>query len=362
LRPALYAALALLTLRLVAWLFGWRESLSVGGERFALSLLHVPAAVLIQATLLLALARRWRASQGGGRGSHRTATTRAWGDLAALASIAACLWLIPAFAVSDFGLLLLNLPVLLLALAGVAWALARTLDARGAHLRGAWLRWGSAGLLGLYLLPVCLPPALRVLVDGLRACTSAEQELELASNRNWLRVLEFAAPAELRSVARRQSEELAVMAAVLQAYTRGPLAGRGYFASEVSPHIQATALREHVPAVFVAAEWGVLGTLGLLFLYLALAGCGVAWLPTDEDLDARATRPAQAGLVALLGTLTLAVPSVYMLLANYRLVLFTGKNAYLLGLDSTADVLETLLLAVLVAAATAYVRDAREDA
>ena len=35
---------------------------------------------------------------------------------------------------------------------------------------------------------------------------------------------------------------------------------------------------------------------------------------------------------------------LYMVLANYGLVLFTGKNVYLLGLDSVGDVLESLAL------------------
>jgi Na+/H+-dicarboxylate symporter len=48
-------------------------------------------------------------------------------------------------------------------------------------------------------------------------------------------------------------------------------------------------------------------------------------------------------------------------LANYRLTLFTGKNPYLLGLDSTADVLEALVLAVLVGLGAAVARDAEEE-
>lgn len=363
LRPSVCAALLLLGLRVVlAWLLGWRESLSVGGERFALSLLHVPAAVLVQSALLLALARRWRAGAAFRRGPRDAAHMRVWGDLLAVAIVALALWVLPALAVSDFGLALLNLPVLLLGLLGVGWSLAGAPDRGGFAGRVVWLRRVASVLLAGYLLLVCAPPALRWVVSGVRWMTSAEQELDLASNRNWLRVLEFAAPAELRAVGRRQSEELAVMTAVLHAYTHGPLLGRGYFASEVSPHIQATALREHVPAVFVAAEWGLAGTLGLLLLYLALAGGGAAWWPDENEIDATEPRTARAGHVALLGTLTLALPSVYMLLANYRLVLFTGKNAYLLGLDSTADVLEVLLLAVLVAMASARVRDAREAA
>ena len=42
--------------------------------------------------------------------------------------------------------------------------------------------------------------------------------------------------------------------------------------------------------------------------------------------------------------LTFAMAGVYMLLANYGWVLFTGRNVYLFGLDSVSDALESMVL------------------
>jgi hypothetical protein len=42
-----------------------------------------------------------------------------------------------------------------------------------------------------------------------------------------------------------------------------------------------------------------------------------------------------------------------MVLANYGLVFFTGKNVYLLGLDSVSDALEGMVLLALGAAGVA---------
>jgi len=83
-----------------------------------------------------------------------------------------------------------------------------------------------------------------------------ETELALESERNYLRLLAFAYPARLEQVARRSSEELAVMSAVMRRYTSGPFAGRGWFGSELSPHIRATALREHAPPVLLERMLG----------------------------------------------------------------------------------------------------------
>ncbi|HEX9736843.1 MAG TPA: hypothetical protein VGG06_33165, partial [Thermoanaerobaculia bacterium] len=159
-------------------------------------------------------------------------------------------------------------------------------------------------------------------------------------------------------VARRTSEELAVMSAVMRRYTSGPFAGRGWFGSELSPHIRATALREHAPAVFVAAEWGLAGVLGLLLVYGVVGAAGRA-LPAWAG-DERGPPSSYWGTASYLAALTVAIPSVYMLLANYRLTLFTGKNVYLLGLDSTADVLEVFLLTALFAFGASVVGEEEE--
>ena len=49
-------------------------------------------------------------------------------------------------------------------------------------------------------------------------------------------------------------------------------------------------------------------------------------------------------LLGALAMLTFAMAGVYMVLANYGWVLFTGKNVYLFGLDSVSDALESMVL------------------
>jgi hypothetical protein len=73
---------------------------------------------------------------------------------------------------------------------------------------------------------------------------------------------------------------------------------------------------------------------------------------TAEPIDRSGPFPAMAAAMLLL---TLVCAGLYMVLANYGLVFFTGKNVYLLGLDSVSDTLEAILLlagaAALLAAA-----------
>ncbi len=333
------ARIALMTL-------GFRESLPLGGQRFALTLAHVPAAILVEAAYLVWL---WRRLAERGR--------RAGADLVPGAALAGGPWILPALFVSDLGLALLNLPVFLLAWASVTAIGGRRL----AEDEPLGRRWGwhltPAALLAVYLLVAAFPLGARALI----ALIPPETVLELESERNYLRLLEFAYPEALEKVARRNSEELSVMSTVMRAYTSGPFGGRGVFATELSPHIEATALREHAPAVLVAAEWGLAGTIGLVLLFAVAAAAGrfAIWRTEERWLEPGEGADGYGGTVAALAALTFAVPSVYMVLANYQLTLFTGKNAYLLGLDSTADVLEVLVLVSLFAAgAVAWRREA----
>ncbi len=351
------APLAFLLARGALFFAGFRESVPVAGRRFALSLIHVPSAVLLEAGYLVWLWRRRAESE-----------RPLWRDLAPAAAILVGVWLGPAGLVSDLGLALLHVPVFLFALTWVSLAGVR-LGRRAARSRDpVWrrlaLRVAEQGprlapvlalalVLGFVTLPLLTQAALAVLPKSAR--------LGLESERNYLRLLEFAAPTELRRVARRESEELAIMSSVMRKYTASPVGGRGYFNSEISPHIRSTALREHAPAVFVACEWGVLGTAGLLLLYAVLAASGspaAPWFGAHPWRNRRSS--GYGGAVACLAALTLAVPSVYMVLANYQLTLFTGKNAYLLGIDSAADMLEAAALAVLVALGSAVTRDGEE--
>lgn len=336
-------------LRVLLLMLGFRESLQLGGQRFALSLLHVPVALLLEAAYLLWL---WRRIAGRGRLLAR--------DLLPALAVVLGTWLVPALFVSDLGLALLNVPVFLLALTLLTLASGRRLSEE-AHLGRGWgLHLAPAVVLGLYLAVAAFPLGARALLGLI----PAETETALESERNYLRLLAHANRQRLAGVARRDSEELSVMSTVMRAYTAGPFGGRGYFHSELSPHIEATALREHAPAVFVAAEWGLAGTIGvvLLFLVAARSGRGGDWRDETRWLDPGTGSEGFWAAAAALAALTFALPSIYMVLANYQLTLFTGKNAYLLGLDSTADVLEVLALTALVALGTAVAREEEEEA
>ncbi|MEM9595440.1 MAG: hypothetical protein AAGD06_14295 [Acidobacteriota bacterium] len=332
-------------LRLGLVVAGFRESLQLG-SRFALTLVHIPLALALQALFLVWL---WRRSEGRGR--------LLWRDLVPAAVFVLGSWLAPALVVSDLGLALLNVPVFLLALTLVSLDLRRRLGATGPEARR---HWAPAVALTFAVVFVALPAGARVLLATVDAVVPDAIMAGLESERNYLRLLDFAYPQRLEEVARRTSEELAVMSAVLRVYTTAPLGGRGWPHTEISPHIRATALREHVPAVFVASQWGLLGTAGLVLVLLVAMAAAPPLLPGRLDDDALFPDLREAGLWSPLGSLaalTLALPSLYMVLANYRLALFTGKNAYLLGLDSTADVLEALLLASLAMVGAAAARD-----
>ena len=176
--------------------------------------------------------------------------------------------------------------------------------------------------------------------------------------------------------------------------------GSGMYGGQISPEIVATSTREHTTSALLASEWGLPGTTALLLL-LVVSTVGVhrtlnlrqpeataatpafvllmgmpllatvvpppadrlivglvlvavaAWLlrPLRWPGTGGARLPAEtwteigpAWLLGALAMLTFAMAGVYMLLANYGWVLFTGRNVYLFGLDSVSDALESMVL------------------
>lgn len=75
--------------------------------------------------------------------------------------------------------------------------------------------------------------------------------------------------------------------------------------------------------------------------------------PADEPASPAGLPPE--GVLALATLFTVALAGLYMILANYGLTFFTGKNVYLLGLDSVGDALESLALLGMAALALGYV-------
>jgi hypothetical protein len=291
--------------RILLLLFGFKESATLAGGRISLSAIYIPAACILEGLFL----------------AHVAHLRRPY--LRDALFIILLLWIIPSLLTSDIGLALLNVPVFVLLLLA--------LDARKRVLR--------ALVLAIIVL-VAGAPLLRL---ALPLISNEETLLGLASDSNYARFLHFAAPERLQELATKRGESLAITSAILQQYIRSGLFGRGYGHSEVTIHLGDTALRDFAPAVFVAAEWGLAGTMAIVVTYLLFAF--LAWRLIQPPLRSVKTAVFIAAVAA--GTITVA--SIYMILANHELVLLTGKNAYLLGLDSAGDVIETFALLLLVA-------------
>jgi hypothetical protein len=80
-------------------------------------------------------------------------------------------------------------------------------------------------------------------------------------------------------------------------------------------------------------------------------GAGAEPPSGEPESSDEASAPSFPAFVAVGATVTMALAGLYMVLANYGFVFFTGKNVYLLGLDSVGDLLESAALFTMAAAA-----------
>jgi hypothetical protein len=324
--------------------FGIRESYT-GAGRVALSLVHIPGAIALEGSYLVWL---WHSiSEGRVRGQHL------WPAL----PIVVFVWVVPAMLVSDIGLMLLNVPVFAVAVLLLLYRGRSRFHGLHAN-RKNWRLSLPLGLVALGAVFGVLGVAASPLLEGAVGVMSTFGGREsLESDRNYLRVLGFISTDELRAVGRRKSDELGIMHAVMDRYALAGVSGRGYFQTEVSPHVRATAFREHVPSAFVVSEWGHFGILAMTICFVVLALLTMNAMPWESPSWNSGLPHERSGTVAALASLTLATASLYMLAASYGLTLFTGKNVYFYGLDSLGDALESALLTIVTAAGLSRARE-----
>ena len=396
--------LALLAGRVALDLIGWREGIELGGTRIAVSVVYTPAVLLALAYLTSGWVARLQAEAPAAR-RHAFATGLLdIGAFLALAFVAVGFW------ISDFGIALATAPGALLAL---AWIGARVVGDAALGRRAA-----LAALVPLMLFAaVQAAPALLAPAWAADAPTAEAARLN-DWNRNELLLLERGDPQTLRLIGQRRSEALAVMRETMRSYTRRNWFGRGFLDGRVSPEIQETATREHAVSALLASQWGLAGTTGLVLLLCALFAPAVAaggappagaartigrvalpllagfllagWLlpaphgamlvavvalaavapavepalrrrprATSSSSNHESAEPPSSSFRAHAGALfvlTIACAGLYMVLANYGLVFFTGKNVFLFGLDSVSDTLEGLVLLAGAAALLAMPR------
>jgi hypothetical protein len=168
---------------------------------------------------------------------------------------------------------------------------------------------------------------------------------------NRARLLQLLAPERLTAVGAASTENLRVLAAHLSDYT-SPVLGRGYMKNAPLGAIVAPVhLSDNVSAVHLMSDFGRVSAAAYLALLAALvAGC--AKLTRDAGSDWRRL----AGLLALSVLFGVAA---YVILANLQLVLFTGRNVYLMAAASGSDLLEGLTLFALAFFGLAGLREAR---
>jgi hypothetical protein len=294
-------ALAMTLLRILGASLGIRERLPTEPP-IAISLVYTPLCVVTYAMLAAVWAQR--------------AMRPLVGYAIAWTTYLALVFPVTGFVVSDLGLLLVGLPFVL-------DGYFRAVDRFG-HWRPAavvaLLFVAAAGLLFLNLGAESPGAAIRV------------------QDRNVLRLVAAFHPASLREGGDLDSERLAIMVNSMRAYVES--GGKGYLGADVHPVIRPTALREHVTSVFVGGDFGWWGLAAVFFVYLVPVVVGTLYDPR-RDADAAAAWRVLTGRFALF---VFGLVSMYMVLANANLGIFTGKNVYLLGLDSVSDVLEGAVL------------------
>lgn len=334
----LAVALVLLRLVLLGGL-GAKEAISLGGMRVALSVFFVPAYLLLfsQACLLL-----WREKEGAGGLPTRVVTRFAL----------VTLWLFGCQAftagiVSDLGMFLYFVPMaLVLSLVGLGalWeGVVRSLRVSKEELKAQkpWLASVAGFGLMLPLLMMFLvfaaPKALLNAWPGMTGELSSDEEL--VTDSTLLRVLQFAQEDYLINLGTDTAERIAQDHAIMANYAHRGLFGEGYLQVDVLSAKAVTALNDNVSAVFIFAQFGVVGALAVMLAYLAVLA---------SSLGARERINSLTSWLSLMAGMSFALVSLYMMAANYGLLPFTGRNMYLLGLNSWSDVAESFALLFLI--------------
>jgi hypothetical protein len=305
--------LAMLGIAVVFRLAGAGEALRVAGMRFPLALFYNPVYLLLQCYYLLQLNR---ASQGE-KNPETLKQVFHWLSRIVLSLL---VFLVISFLMADLGFFLLYcLPVLFL-LFGTAALLLSQYE----------LRWKGAGLI------TALPLALMFL--GLFSTSAIDRIVphSYLDNRYVERILLAVDPGVLEESGLIAAEKQLGHKRTFLAYSHAGFTGAGYMERPISSALAATALNDNVPSVFLLNDFGLAGFAGVLLVLLLWIYLWMAAAPSG---------PAGYGRMLSAGALvTLIFVDIYMILSNCGIFLFTGKNVFLWGLNSTSDLFHSALL------------------
>ncbi|HEU4558480.1 MAG TPA: hypothetical protein VFS20_11555 [Longimicrobium sp.] len=400
--PGTTLGLAMLAGRIALAAVNMTEALGVGGTRVGISVFYTPLSMCL---LVYVVRRHERRALFGAQAKRRT-PSGALGAIVDVWAYLVLAFVAVAALTADLGLALTTLPGALVFLLVVAerWS---PVDAPARPGRGREVLAALSPIRVALALPLALFVLVQVQPRlALPAGDASQPQFRMQPwSTSELRLLERGDPAALQLIGQRRSEALGAMSETMRAYTRGPIDGAGYFLGKVSPELRATAAQEHAVSALLVSQWGWFGAVGVVLLLSALLAPVSRWWRAHASAAAftqggvflaalvlggllvssvilpqggawrlvtalivvggsgvgalcwlwreRAARPVAIpsgrvlgfpGAAAALFLLTLCGAGLYMVVANYGLVLFTGKNVYGLALDSIGDLLETLVL------------------
>ncbi len=331
------STVAVLVRFLLAFAFGMRERAELFGFRLAISVVYTPVVLG-----LFALVWLWAKDRG-------FSWQAAWKPPVLIVVLLG----FPAFLVHDWGLLLLyTTPIAALFLVPVTEDATQARAALAAPFAAAVLFFA---LLRLWPALGLSPRAFAVETPtGAAASRDAKAAEDLLSERmkargNQLRIWEMAAPERLRELGTTEAESLAVVMETVTAYARRGPFGQGYLAPPLASAVRRNHLDDNLSAVHVLAPFGFAGGAALLLLPAAWVGIPLVALAERARNAGQALTlsiGAREALGLLIG-LTFFFVAFYMFGANTALVLFTGKNVYLLAAESLSDLAEGTLLVAL---------------
>jgi hypothetical protein len=343
-----FAALIIAARVAMLVVLGWKERISFGaGAELAVTAIYLPVVFLF----FMFLWDRYR------RSVNEPASWRQIGIAALFVFFGAVLMMAIPVAVKDSGSALVHVPAIAL------------LFALPALVRPNWKKIVLAlpfVLIVFLHVGVLVTPHLRGKEEGnparnneyQRALTTeadANQYIEqrLKQSANELRVMASIAPHQLADAGTSKAEGLVMQRRMLDRYGGRGLFGAGYLQVPLT-FFRDTHLNDNLSAIHILAPFGAAGALGIVALLFALALlpliAHVSALP-ESSRETPESALDQRSALAIMALWTFSICGIYMFAANLGLVLFTGKNVYLLAAASKSDAIEggTLLLIALLA-------------
>lgn len=162
----------------------------------------------------------------------------------------------------------------------------------------------------------------------------------LAAQRFEQRLEGYVAPERLEAQGTLQATQTAAGLHQALEYSSQGLFGRGYINQPRPTELRRYHLDDNVPAVHLFTPFGRLA-VAMLCVTLMAAFASCLWRVAAAG---GGKAPTMAQAIALLSLCTFVGVSLYMVLANLRLLPFTGRNMYLLSPISPVDLVEGTLL------------------